>query len=228
MDAPLAIWTEPDGGRYVLLRRLADRPGLADWLRFKAVLVEEVLAAFRRTLTEAGGPSKEMMPNAFPPPFTLASGMDFARASRHSAAISVKLYTMHWPMILRFYGDAVLKANPKLTEKLLVRALVRWLDIADDDGLAKLADYAYPEPEHPHPVGERAQARKIAQAQAEAGSVPVYALAHGYGPAEDFRKRLQVAWKASRHGLWINRYGYLGDEKMKMVAEICRGEAGKR
>jgi hypothetical protein len=221
-DRELARWTEPDGGRFCLLRALADQRGLLDWLRFKAVLVEELLAGFRATLTEAGGKNKEMMPNAFPPPFSLASGMDFARAAKHSTAISVKLYTMHWPMILRFWGEALRQANPKLSEKLLVRALVRWLDIADDDGLPRLEDYGYPEPNVAHPVGAKAQARKIAQAQAEAGAMPIYALAHAYGPAGDFRQRLAIAHRASKHGIWINRYGYLSDEKMKLVKEVCR------
>jgi hypothetical protein len=221
-DAHLTRWAEPDGGRYFLLRGLANHSGLADWLRFKAVLVEELLTGFRQTLTEAGGASKEMVPNAFPPPFTLASGFDFARAARHSSAVSVKLYTMHWPMILRFYGDAIRQANRGLSDKLLLRALLRWLDLADDDGLPRLDDYAYPEPDVPHPVGEKAQARKIAQAQAEAGPVSVYALAHGYGRADDFRKRLRVAWQASRHGVWINRYGYLSDAKIGIVREVCR------
>jgi len=221
-DAHLAYWTESDGGPYRLLRGLADRPGLGDWLRFKAELVEELLAGFRKVLTEAGGKDKELMPNAFPPPFSLASGFDFARAARHCTAVSVKLYSMHWAMILRFYGDAIRQANPKLSEKVLVRALVRLLDIADDDGLPRLEDYGYPEPAVPHPVGDKAQARKIAQAQADADTMRVYALAHGYGPADDFRKRLNVAWQASRRGVWINRYGYLSDAKMKIVADVCR------
>jgi hypothetical protein len=221
-DAHLACFLEPDGGRFRLLRGLADHPGLAEWLRFKAELVDELLAGFRKVLTEAGGKDKELMPNAFPPPFSLASGFDFARAARHCTAVSVKLYSMHWAMILRFYGDTIRQANPKLSEKLLVRALVRLLDIADDDGLPKLDDYGYPEPTVPHPVGEKAQMRKIAQAQADAGTMRIYALAHGYGPAEDFRKRLTVAWQASKHGLWINRYGYLSDAKMTIIGDVCR------
>ena len=44
-------------------------------------------------------------------------------------------------------------------------------------------------------------------------------------PADDFRRRLAVAWRASRHGTWIIRYGYLSDDKMKIVAEVC-GQGG--
>jgi hypothetical protein len=222
-DAHLAPWVEPDGGRYGLLRGLADRPGLGEWLRFKAELVEELLAGCRRVLTEAGGAEKELMPNAFPPPFSLASGMDFARAARHSNHISVKLYGMHWALMVRFYGDVLRVANPGLSEDLLVRALVGWFDIADGEGRPRLEDYGYPGPDEPHPAGEQAQARKIVRAQAEAGSVPVYALAHGYGPADDFRHRLRVAWQASGGGVWINRYGYLGEEKLGIVREVCGG-----
>lgn len=218
----LAIWTERDGGRYGLLAALTSKPGLLDLLRFKAALVDELLAGFRKAITEAASARTELMPNAFPPPFTLASGMDFARAGKHSAAISVKLYTMHWPMMLRFYGDVLRAANPGIADSLLTRALVRWFDLADDDGLPGLADYKYPGPEEPHPVGAQAQARKIEEAQWEAGGTPVYALVHGYGPLSDFRGRLEVGYRASKRRIWINRYAYLSDEKLRIVAEVCR------
>ncbi len=217
----LIPWAEPDGGRYRLLHLLKDIPAILDWLRFKATLVEELIAAFRKVLDAAGAKRVELVPNAFPPPWSLVSGLDFGRVGRHASAIGVKLYTMHWPVMLRFYGDALLKANPQLDEKLLTRALVRWLDIADDAGLPTLRDYVYPEPDQAHPVGSRAQTRKIVEAQIAAGSAPVYALAHGYGPPEDFRSRIEVAWRASRHGVWINRYGYLSDAKLEAIRHVC-------
>jgi hypothetical protein len=222
-DADLAAWSEPDGGRYSLLRLLSDYPGVGELVRFKAVLVEQMLAGFRKVMDEAGGRRLEMMPNAFPPPWTVASGFDFRRAAKHSTAVSVKLYSMHWAMMLRFYADALRKANRGLSDGLLARALVRWLDIADDDGLPSCDDYKYPEPHEPHPCGPRAMARKVAQAQRDAGQTPVYALAHGYGPVADFRKRLEVAWRAGPHGVWVNRYGYLSDEKLKVLGEVVRG-----
>lgn len=221
-DAHLAPWGEPDGGRYYLLSKLTQYPGIADWLRFKALLVEELLAGLRRTITESAGKAKELFPNAFPPPFTLASGMDFTRVAPHCSGASVKIYSMHWAMILRFYGEVLQKANPKVDAKLLIRALVRWFDIADDDGLPRLEDYRYPEPDEPHPAGPNAIARKLHQAQADAGDMPIYALAHGYGPLDDFTARLKVAWTASQNRMWINRYGYLSDEKMQAVGKVCK------
>jgi hypothetical protein len=222
-DEHLRRWNQADGGRHRLLRALANHPGLLDFLAFKAQLVDELLAGFRQTLTDVAGQQMQLMPNAFPPPFTLASGLDFARAARYSSAISVKLYTMHWAMMLRFYGDAMRRANPRVSEALLVRALVGWFDIADDAGLSRLDDYAYPEPDQPHPVGRQAQVGKLAEAQAEAGEVPVYGLAHGYGPADDFRRRLQAACEGAPQGVWINRYCYLSDEKLEIIGQVCCG-----
>lgn len=215
-DRDLADAHEP------LLPWQSQTDGLRDLGRFKAALVGELLAGFRRALTQAGGANKELMPNAFPPPFSYASGMDYALAAKSSDAISVKLYTMHWPMIVRFYGDALLAANKGLSERLLMRKLVRSLGIADDDGFDRLSDYTYPAPDTPHPVGRKAQISKIQAAQTAAGATPVYALAHGYGPREDFEQRLQAAWAASNQRIWINRYGYLTEEKIDTVGSVCR------
>ena len=220
-DADLTAWVEDqDQGRYHLLRLFSDSPGVGEWLRFKAQLVEDMLAGFRRVMSEAGGERMDMLPNAFPPPWTIPSGMDFRRVARFSSAISCKLYTMHWPMMLRFYGDQILEANPGLDSKLLTKFLVRALDLADGEGLADLADYEYPGPETPHTVGVEAQKRKIRQAQRDAGDTPVYVLAHGYGPVDDFRKRLQIAKEVGEHGYWVNRYAYLHDRKLDVIREV--------
>lgn len=210
-----------DGGRFALLTSLAGYPGLSELMHFKSRLVEELLGGFRSALTKAGGASKELVPNAFPPPFTAASGFDFRRASALSNSISVKLYTMHWPMMVRFYGDVLLKANPGLSSWLLAAALYRLMDIAERPP-GDVSSCVYPEPDSPHPVSAAALARKIRQARAMAGSTPVNALAHGYGPLADFEARLRVAWDSSGGRVWINRYGYLSDEKLSVVGKVCR------
>ena len=111
---------------------------------------------------------------------------------------------------------------------MLVRALARGLDIADDDGLPRLEDYHYPAPDEPHPVGVEALIRKIRQAQREAGATPVLPLVHGYGPLDDFRRRLEAGLGASPHGAWINRYGYLEDEKLDPDRPGPRSSPGRR
>jgi hypothetical protein len=239
-DSLLEGLLEPDGGRFTLLGALRDLPGLADWLHFKALLSEQLLAGFRRALDEAGGGKKELSANAFPPPWSLLSGLDFHRAARVVDSINVKLYGMHWAMMVRFYGEQLLDANPGLSESLLVRVLYRLLDIggpaedalkqagpaaegveaAERDLPVLLEQVRYPGPDEPHPGGAAAQRRKIGQAQRAAGTTPVNVLAHGYGPTDDFHRRMQVARQAGVHGLWVNRYGYLSDRKLELLGKV--------
>lgn len=221
-DSELAGWLEEDGGRYALVRLATQYPGITEMARFKAKLSADLLAGFRQTMNAVGGQRMELLAHAFPPPWNVLSGVDFALSADHVSAYCVKLYTMHWAMILRFYADQILAANPGLSDELLGRVLVRLLDIADDGGLSKATAYHYSEPEEPHPAGTRAMQRKIELARREAGRTTVYALAHGYGPAADFRRRLAAAWQASPAGVWINRYGYLSDEKLGIIGEVTR------
>ena len=209
-----------DGGRYRILQTITTAPGIADWLFLKSTLSTELLHGFRQTITAAASPETELIAQAFPAPFSILSGLSPQRLSGIVNSIQPKFYTMHWPTILRFYGDAIMSANPWLSEPLLVKALVRFMDIADDDGFAHLSDYQYPEPDENHPVGTGAIGRKIRQARFEAGDVPVTALAHGYGPFADVGARLEAAWHASGGRVWMNRYCYLTNEKLDQIKAI--------
>ncbi|MEX0818267.1 MAG: hypothetical protein WD070_01705, partial [Pirellulaceae bacterium] len=218
-DLGLSALAHGDAEKYVA-EGLARYEGVMEMIVLKALLAGELLSGFRQTMNDCGAQRMAMQPNAFPPPWSRISGFDFGIAAQHSQGISVKLYGMHWAMMLRSYGEQLLAANPGVSELLLVRALVTLLGIEDGEGASNLAAYRYPAPDEPHPGGDLAQASKIAQAQAAAGSCPVYTLAHGYGPEDDFQRRFEVAWNASPHGVWLNRYGYLSDAKLKIVGSI--------
>jgi hypothetical protein len=187
---------------------------------FKARLVEEFITAIRDTLTKVAGREKELVPNAFPLPWSRISGLDYARVAPHVQGISSKLYSMHWSMMLRFYGEQIMKANAGLDSAEVAKALQRWFQVADGDGLPAVEAYHYPEPDEPHHYGPAAMAQKIQQAQKQAAECPVYALAHGYGPQEDYERRMRIAWTSSRGQMWVNRYGYLTDEKLSALKRI--------
>lgn len=203
----LERWLMEDGGRGPLLQAMVDQPGLGDWLRCKARLASELAQKLRETLP----PRMALVFGTFPPPFTTVSGFDFRTVA---TAFHVKLYTMHWPVIFRFYGEQLKRNNPALDEELLVRALSNWLGIQDPPYFTRLEQFRYPEPEEAHPVGEQVQLQKIRDAQRMAGETPVYSFVHGYGPVQDFLRRLAVGRAASSHGVWINRYEYLRNEKI--------------
>ncbi len=220
-NADLRDFASPDRGKLSIVRLFGQFPGVLEWLRLKAALSTDLLRDWRTAITEYGGPEKELSANAFMPPFSSITGLDFAAAAAHCESISPKLYTMHWSLIIKFWGDVLLAANPDLDERLLVRALVNLLDLADELVDATIDDYGYPEPDEPHPIPDGPQIRKIEQAQnAVGGGAKIYALAHGYGPLDDFRRRLQLVADSAADGVWINRYGYLSDEKLDVIGAI--------
>jgi hypothetical protein len=98
---------------------------------------------------------------------------------------------------------------------------VSFLGLSDDEAdRVALDSICYPEPDERHPVGAQAQRRKIHVAQADAGDVPIYAFAHGYGPLADVKARTALAFEAADGRIWLNRYGYLSDEKLDAVGEV--------
>ncbi len=218
-DRDLQNFLAGDGGRFALATAMRRYPGFVEHLRFKSVLATEMLHGYSKTVAACG--NKKLSPNLFPPPFSLVSGADFAALGDFCDSLCVKLYTMHWPMMLRFYGDELVKGNPSLSGTLLAQALVRAMDI-DEQARGPLSWYHYPDPDTPHPVSSHALERKITQAKREA-KCPVYALAHGYGPTTDFLSRLKTAWHASDGRVWINRYAYLSDQKIERIAGATSG-----
>ena len=224
-NAQLEDFTGVDRGKFSLLTHLTRFPGVLDWLRMKAALSVDLLRDWRTALTEHGGADKEISAHAFMPPYSLATGFDFAGAAQVADSISPKLYTMHWAQMVQFWGAEPMRRNSGLDERLLVRALVRLMDLTDDEGGQRFADYGYPKPDEPHPISDGVQRRKIDQAIGATGhGTPVWPLVHGYGPHDDFVRRFRLVLESEADGVWINRYGYLSDEKLASVGSLGRRE----
>lgn len=222
-NADLEDWAGADRGKWSQVRLLRRYPAVFDWLRLKAALSVDLLRDWREAITAAGGADKELSANAFMPPFTLFTGFDFEGASRYCQAVSPKLYTMHWCAMVDFWGSVLLQRNTGLDEGLVVRALANVFDLSDEVTASRLAYYHYPEPHEAHPVPDAPQVRKIDQVLAETGGrTEVTALMHGYGPTDDFVRRFRIAAESPAHGVWINRYGYLSDEKLEAIGAVWR------
>lgn len=118
------------------------------------------------------------------------------------------------------WGRWLLQRNPGLDESVVVRALVNLLHLSDEQRPdATLDDFAYPAPDQPHPIGERVQQVKIDEVcQAVGAKAAVFPLVHGYGPVDDFANRFRIATTENTNGVWVNRYGYLSDEKLAVIA----------
>jgi len=223
----LAEFATVERGRFATHHLYNQFPGIAEWFRLKSALSTDLLRDWHEAIEEFGGPDKELSANAFMPPFSYVTGLNFAAGARHCQSMSAKLYTMHWAQIVKFWGDVLLETNPGLSEELVVRSLVNLLDLADPgEGGTTIADYRYPEPDEPHPISTAVQQRKLAHAVAAArGQTAINALVHGYGPLDDFTRRFQLAVDSVVDGIWINRYGYLADEKLDVVGEVFSNQS---
>jgi len=221
-DALAALTAIRDGSAAALLRDgsarewLAARPGLADLARCKAALAADFIATAAAALHAASGGRIALVPQGFPAPFARASGFDPALLAPLVPAMGIKLYTMHWPMILRFWARSLGAPD----DPALLLALAAALDLTD--GPVDPARLVYPAPDAPHPVGVGAQRRKILAARAAAGTTPIFAMAHSYGPVEDVAARFRLAWEASARRVFVNRYGYMDAAKIAAIGAILR------
>jgi hypothetical protein len=208
------------GGLAALAGGLMAERDVADWLRAKSNIVARFVAACAATLREASGGRIALMPQAFPAPWSLFSGFDMRAVARTGvAAIGVKLYTMHWPMMLRSYADSIAAAHPALAASPdLGPALMRSFGVDDRPELYASRDaIRYPEPEEQHPAGAAEQRAKVMAAAVEAAPLPVTAFAHGYGATEDVEARVRIAFEAAGGRVFVNRYGYLSDAKLDAI-----------
>ena len=213
-DGPQAVVTALQGAGW---EALFDHAGpLAPLYAAKRGAARDLLAACRTALDGVPGPRRRLEPQAFPPPLSAISGFPMAALHGIADAVGVKLYTMHWPMLARYWARDLAGAVPEASLDA-VTAAVAWLlgftDVLVEDG----ASLRYPEPHVAHPVGTKAQRAKLQAARDVAGSVPVIAFVHAYGPVDDVVRRRDIA-AAGGTPLWINRYGYLSDEKIAALA----------
>ncbi len=176
-------------------------------------LLHEVRAA----LDAVPGVRRRLEPQAFPPPFDAISGFPMRELSGLADRVGVKLYTMHWPMIARYWARDLLGVAPPAAHDAVTAAVARRLGLVDGD--VDGAALHYPGPQQAHPVGRQAQIAKLRSAVEAAGSVPVIAFAHSYGPLVDVRDRIAYA-QSTGVSLWVNRYGYLSDAKLAMLRDL--------
>ena len=219
-DEQLRLFAEGETGRAAFSAWLAEQPAVLPWLKLKAALSIDILRHWREIVDELPGPRRKLSAHAFMSPFSELTGFDFSAAAAICDSISPKLYTMHWCLMVNQWGRWLLQRNPGLNESLVTRALLNLLQLSDDEqpGVT-LDDFAYPEPHEPHPIGEKGQRIKMETVcRAVNSQAQVFPLVHGYGPVDDFARRFRIATMTSVDGVWVNRYGYLSDQKLAVIA----------
>ena len=196
--------------------------GLPLWAS-KRASAGAMLRCYRQALDRVSGPRRVLEPQVFPPPLSNVSGVDWSAVVDTADAVGVKLYTMHWPMMARYWArDLVGTADARALDTVTA-AMADFLGFCDEP-LPDGAALHYPPPDIAHPVGRQAQVDKLRQAQHQAGSVPVIAFTHSYGTPADVRQRIATAAGAMGDAarLWVNRYGYLSDAKLADLGRLMQ------
>ncbi len=198
-----------------LARWLADYPGMLDLLTLRRKLSFDLITSFRAALPQ----HMALVPQTFPPPFHLLSGFDLASTARIVQGIGVKFYTMHWPMILSDYAQAM--AVGSASSQAIANALVTTFGTGEQPPSA-IEQFRYPEPDEDHTASDSAIREKINTAQAATDACQIYAFTHAYGPLDDVARRARACWEASGGNMWVNRYGYMSNEKISAFADLVK------
>ncbi|MDP7560484.1 MAG: hypothetical protein QF745_08080, partial [Planctomycetota bacterium] len=131
-NADLEDFASTDRGKLSQLRLLRRYPAILEWLRLKTALSVDLLSDWRNIINEADGADKKLSANAFMAPLNIFTGFDYSQAAQHCNAISPKLYTMHWSVMIEFWGSVLLDHNSGLNEELIVRTLAHLFDLDDN------------------------------------------------------------------------------------------------
>ncbi|MGH2562109.1 MAG: hypothetical protein ACRDJH_23870 [Thermomicrobiales bacterium] len=199
--------------------------GFGELLRFKAATARAAVAELRQVMDAAGATGVGLGVNGFAPPWSRITGMDYREVSRVCQETRCKLFTFHWPMMTRWWGETLLAWNPGLDEIEVLRAVTAALDLLApaQEHRRTLTAYGMPRPDEPHPITPEALTRKVNQAVALAGDgAPCLAYAHSYRPVDEFERHLEAVLASNAPGCWVQRYGYLSDEKLEVMRRVWR------
>ncbi|MCZ6678362.1 MAG: hypothetical protein O7E52_14060 [Candidatus Poribacteria bacterium] len=204
-----------------MLDLLVRYPGWLDLLRFKSDVVYGLYAEIRQAMNDAGYANVELIANGWAPPFNRSSGMDYGRLSGTVQCVRPKLYTFHWSAMPRWYGQILKAWNPQLGESAILTAIKAWFNLPDDIAHPTFANYHIPGPDENHPVHPKTFRERIDEVTHQVnGQCPVMPLAHGYRPAAQWKRMVAIVRDSPADGMWVQRYCYLSDEKLRILREF--------
>ena len=202
---------------------LARYPGWLELIRFKSETVRSFYAKARARLDETGCNRVAIAARGWPPPWNLASGMDYRSAASVCSMVAPKLFTFDYSAMPRWYGETLQSWNPELGEGELLDALVEWMNLPDDNAPRSFSQYHIPAPGEPHPAKMAAYRDRIDEVvDLVDGRAPCCPIAHAYLPEPQWREMMATVRESRADGVWVHMYGYLSGAKMDIVREEWR------
>jgi hypothetical protein len=185
-----------------------------DHFRLREHLVGNYAQFLRECVDEASGGTKRVFLQGFPPPWNALSGFNPKVVRQHTHELGIKFYTMHWPMIGANYVE---QASRKFDiPRDVSAAFFRANFMGQKSGTEDSAALSYPEPNVPHRISQE----MIQSTYQSFGDDRTIGIAHCYGPCYDVVERCTALLAASHGNIELNRYGYLGEDKMDALASL--------
>ncbi len=212
-----ALIQPPDAWSQILTRH----SGWRQFLDFKAWSVERFFRRVRDMMDREGYATHALTARGWCSPWNLSSGLDYARLSAICSVVSPKLFTFDHAALPRWAGLRLQEWNPGLAEPEILAALVQAMNLPDAIVSRRFEDYRIPAPEEEHPTFFSAyQERLEGMAAAVQAPAHCYPISHPYLPAHQWRDMVALIRDSPVDGMWVNMYGYLSDEKLKILEEI--------
>jgi hypothetical protein len=121
----------------------------------------------------------------------------------------------------RWYGQTLHAWNPELSETQILDALVTWMNLPDNFENRSFAQYEIPAPGDEHPAKmESYQTRLDEVVDQVEGAAPCYPISHPYLPPSQWERMLTIIRDSRVDGMWVNMYGYLSDDKFRILKQI--------
>ena len=204
-----------------ILELLVRFPGVYDFFRFKSDVISGLYRDIRLAMDQSGFGHIELVANGWPSPFNRSSGMDYARLAEIVDSVRPKLYTFHWSVLPRWYGQVLKNWNPNLAITSVLQAIKSWFNLPDSIDHPTWSDYHIPAPNDRHPVWFRTFNDRINEVASQvSGRATVIPLAHGYVPLDQWKRTISIIRDSKADGMWVQRYCYLSDEKILALANI--------
>ena len=208
---------------FELVELLMQYPGWLDLLRFKATTVIQFYAKARQMLDACGLEHITLSARGWPPPWNRFSGLDYRSLSSSCAVMTPKLFTFDYSVMPRWFGQTLCSWNPDLTASEVLDLLVAWMELPDALTHRSFANYHIPAPHEDHPAFLETYRDRVDEVVDQVnGNALVRPFAHAYLPNHQWKRMVALMRDSEVDGMWIQMYGYLSDDKMKIVKDLWR------
>lgn len=199
---------------------MTNAPGWSQFLHYKSDVIVSFYQEIRDVLDTRNNRHVKLMARGWPPPWNRLSGLWYERLDKICDTVTPKLFAFDYCAIPRWYGETVKRWNPTCSETAILNALVEWLDLPDQINPREFKYYFIPGVEDPHPVGVKAYQRRVAEVTVCVGDrIHIQPFAHAHMPNAMWREMVAMLSQQNIDGIWVQMYGYLSDEKLRILTQ---------